>query len=355
MRSRATMILAILAVLAVLAMAAPLARPPGAARPAPGVVTLYSADGLHDGSPSWYGRQLESFSRATGIQVRYIEAGANTIVNRLAKERANVQADVLVALPPFMQKAAGESLLQPYVPAGADRIAASGKDPAHRYTAMIYNYPGFIYNAAVLKTPPASYTALLDPRFKRKIQYSTPGQAGDGTALMLQVFHAFGGREPGLAYLARLEGNNLGAAASTGKLTALVNKGELVVANGDMQMNLAQAVDNPNVRIFFPAGPDGRKTTFALPYYIALVANAPHADHGRKLIDFLLAAAAQSEVSTIAHGLPARTDAHPDDAHFHAFQALLRDVAVWTPDWSRVLADFPADLAAYRRTIGNER
>lgn len=340
--------------LATLALAALVAMYPEAARPASDIVTLYSADGLHDGSPSWYGRQLALFSRATGIQVRYIEAGASTIVNRVAKERANVQADVLVAQPPFMQKAAGDDLLQPYVAAGADRIAATGKDPRHRYTAMVYNYPGFIYNAAVLKTPPARYEDLLDPKFKRKIQYSTPGLAGDGTALMLQVFHAFGGRQPGLAYLAKLEANNLGASASTGKLTTLVNKGELYVANGDLQMNLAQAADNPNVRVFFPAGPDGRKTTFAMPYYIALVADAPHADHGRKLIDFLLAAAAQRDVSAVAHGLPARTDVHPDDAGFHALHALLRGVEVWTPDWARVLAEFPSDLAAYRRAIGGE-
>ena len=41
------------------------------------------------------------------------------------------------------------------------------------------------------------------------------------------------------------------------KLTGLVNKGELYVANGDVQMNISQMAQNPNIRIFFPAGPNG--------------------------------------------------------------------------------------------------
>ncbi len=61
-------------------------------------------------------------------------------------------------------------------------------------------------------------------------------------------------RRRAFAYLKKLQANNLGPSASTGKLTALVNKGEIYVANGDMQMNLAQMRDNPNVRVFFPAG-----------------------------------------------------------------------------------------------------
>lgn len=207
---------------------------------ADGVVTIYSADGLHDGNPSWLGNQFEAFTKATGIKIQYVEAGSSGVVDRISKEKSNTQADVLVTLPPFMQKAAADGLLEAYTPAGADKIEARDKDADGRYYAMVNNYPNFIYNAEVLKAAPATYDDLLDPKFKQKIQYSTPGQAGDGTALMLQTFHAFGSKEKGLDYLKKLQANNLGPSASTGKLTALVNKGELYVANGDMQMNLSQ-------------------------------------------------------------------------------------------------------------------
>jgi 2-aminoethylphosphonate transport system substrate-binding protein len=168
---------------------------------------------------------------------------------------------------------------------------------------------------------------------------------------MLQAFHAFGSKEAGLAYLKKLQVNNLGPSASTGKLTALVNKGEIYVANGDMQMNLAQMRDNANVRVFFPAGPDGRRTAFPLPYYIGLVANGPHADAGKKLIDWLLSEAAQKEISSVALGIPARTDVHPTDDNYKKLNAMLEGVQIWNPDWDQVLKDLPADVAAYNKAI----
>ena len=319
-----------------------------------GVVTIYSADGLRDGHPSWFQNQFDAFTKATGVKVQYIEAGSSGVVDRVAKEKSNTQADVLVTLPPFMQKAAADGLLQPYTPAGADKIAARDKDPKGLFVAMINNYPDFIYNHAVLKAAPKTYDELLDSKFKRKVQYSTPGQAGDGTALMLQAFHAFGSKDAGLEYLKKLQVNNLGPSASTGKLTALVNKGELYVANGDMQMNLAQMRDNPNVRVFFPKGPSGKATAFPLPYYVGLVAHAPHADNGKKLIDFLLSEPAQKEVSSVAQGFPVRSDVHPTDENFKKLNAMLEGVEIWSPDWSTVLSKLPSDVAAYRKAIGGQ-
>ncbi|HSC24115.1 MAG TPA: 2-aminoethylphosphonate ABC transporter substrate-binding protein [Casimicrobiaceae bacterium] len=318
------------------------------------VVTIYAADGLKDGNPSWFGDQFDAFTKATGIKVQYIEAGSGGVVDRVAKEKSNTQADVLVTLPPFMQRAAAEGVLQPYTPKEADKLAARDKDPKGLYVVMMNNYPNFIYNASVLKSAPKTYEDLLDPKFKKKLQYSTPGQAGDGTALMLQAFHAFGSKEAGLAYLGKLQANNLGPSASTGKLTALVNKGELYVANGDMQMNLAQMRNNPNVQVFFPAGPNGKRSAFALPYYIGLVANAPHAENGKKLIDWLLSEPAQKEISSVAQGFPVRSDVHPTDENFKKLNAMLEGVEIWSPDWNEVLSNLKEDVAAYNKAIANQ-
>ena len=75
------------------------------------VVTIYAADGLKDGNPSWFGNQFDAFTKATGIKIQYIEAGSSGVVDRISKEKSHTQADVLVTLPPFMQKAAAEGLL----------------------------------------------------------------------------------------------------------------------------------------------------------------------------------------------------------------------------------------------------
>ncbi len=321
---------------------------------ADGVVTIYSVDGLHDGEPSWLGKQFEAFTKETGVKVQYVEAGSSGVVDRVAKEKANTQADVLMTYPPFIQKAAADGLLQSYTPKDADKLGDHDRDPNGMFVAVVNNYPNFIYNAEVLKAAPATYEDLLDPKYKRKVQYSTPGQAGDGTAFMLQTFRSFGGKDQAFDYLQKLQANNLGPSASTGKLTALVNKGEIYIANGDMQMNLAQSAANPNIRIFFPAGPDGKKSVFPIPYFIGLVKGAPEAENGKKLIDFLISKKAQEDVSTIAMGLPVRTDVAPTDENFKKLHAMLEGVEIWAPDWEKVLGELKQDVARYKDvTVSN--
>jgi len=317
------------------------------------VVTIYSADGLHDGDVSWYGTQFDAFTKATGIKVQYIEAGSGGVVQRVEKEASNPQADVLVTLPPFIQKAVADGAIQPYTPAGADKIPAGSKDAAGNYVALVNNYMNFIYDSAVMPEAPKSFAALLEPQFKNKIQYSTPGQAGDGTAVMLEIIHAFGGKDAAFDYFKKLQANNRGPSASTGKLTALVNKGELWVANGDLQMNLDQMKSNPKIRVFFPAGPDGKRSTFALPYYVGLVKGAPHAENGKKLIDWLLSVDAQKTLPDVALGMPVRTDVKAEGKAAEEYQAALKGVDIWTPDWAQVSADLQKDAARWHEATGS--
>ncbi len=317
------------------------------------VVTIYSADGLHDGSPNWYQTQFDAFTKATGIKVQYVEGGSAVVVDRVAKEKSNPQADVLVTLPPFIQKAAADGLLQPYTPAGADQIPAAEKDAQGRFFPLVNNYTDFIYDASALPQPPQTFKDLLEPKFKNKIQYSTPGQAGDGTAVMLLVIHAFGSQDAGFAYLKALQANNLGPSSSTGRLTALVNKGELWVANGDIQMNTSQMGQNPNIRVFWLAGPDGKRSTVALPYYIGLVQGAPHPDAGKKLIDFLLSKDAQMQVSTVAQGFPVRQDVQASDENSVKMHELMKGVTVVMPDWPQVSTNLQQDVARWHRETGS--
>ena len=307
-------------------------------------VTVYSADGLGD----WYTKQFAAFEQQTGIKVQYVEAGSGEVVSRLQKEKTNVQADVVVTLPPYIQQADKDGLLQPYAPAGADQVTGA----AANYLPLVNNYLCFIYNPDKATPVPKTFDDLLDKRFAKKLQYSTPGQAGDGTAVLLNLQHVLG-KDAALAYLKKLDANNVGPSSSTGKLQPKVSKGEIYVANGDVQMNLASINnDKSNFKIFFPAGPDGKSSTFALPYVMGLAAGAPHADAGKKLEDFLLSTTAQGEVSAQAYGIPARGDVKPTDAQFQQVQQVLQGVEIWQPDWTQILADNDADIAAYNKALG---
>jgi 2-aminoethylphosphonate transport system substrate-binding protein len=313
-------------------------------------VTVYSADGLG----SWYKTQFDKFTKDTGINVNVVEAGSGEVVSRVEKEQSNPQADLLVTLPPFIQKADKSALLQA---SGVDTtgIPAAEVGPGGNYVPIVNNALSFIANPGA-QPPPATWNDLLDPRYKGKLQYSTPGQAGDGTAVLVLLQHLMG--KPGAVdYLSKLQANNVGPSSSTGKLQPKVSNGELLVANGDVQMNLGSIKDDGSkFTIFIPAAADGKKTTVSLPYVAGVTKGAPHGDQAKKLLAFLISADVQKTVATDALGIPVRDEirtAGAESAAPNTPAGVLKGVDVWVPDWNTVLSELDADVAAYQKATGN--
>ncbi|CAL9469295.1 Putative 2-aminoethylphosphonate-binding periplasmic protein [Streptomyces sp. enrichment culture] len=318
------------------------------------VVTVYSADGLRgENGDGWYDRVFEDFEKETGIRVEYVEGGSGEMVQRAAREKRNPQADVLVTLPPFIQQADTKGLLQKYAPKGADRVSGADKAANGTWTAVVNNYFGFVHNKKELKQAPTTWEDLLDDRYENKLQYSTPGVAGDGTAVLVKAMHDFGGEKPAMEYLGRLQKNNVGPSASTGKLAPKVDKGELLVANGDVQMNYAQSKSMPNLGIWFPAREGGRPTTFALPYAAGLVTGAPHDGNGRKLLDYMLSRKAQAQVSEIGGGFAARRDIEAADADAVALGKLMEGVEIFEPDWNDIEKNLTGYVDAWKSATGS--
>ncbi|MFI6867085.1 2-aminoethylphosphonate ABC transporter substrate-binding protein [Nocardia sp. NPDC050406] len=310
-------------------------------------VTVYSADGVGD----WYKTQFENFKQQTGISVNLVEAGSGEVVNRVDKEQSNPQADVIVTLPPFMQKADKAGLLDT---SGVDTSAvpATDKDAGGKFVMLAGNYLSFIANPSV-DSSKITWDDLLKPEYKGKIQYSTPGQAGDGTAVLILLQQLLG-KQGALDYLTKLQANNVGPSSSTGKLQAKVDKGEILIANGDIQMNLANIKEKGSkFSLFFPASADGKRSTIALPYLMGLAKGAPNSEAGKKLMEFLLSADVQKTLPD-AMAVPARqelrslttTGTGPSPA------TLLTGVEIVNPDWNTVLAELDADLAAYQKATG---
>ncbi|KOG78565.1 MULTISPECIES: 2-aminoethylphosphonate ABC transporter substrate-binding protein [Streptomyces] len=317
-------------------------------------VTVYSADGLKgENGDGWYDKVFKDFEKKTGITVKYVEGGSGEMVQRAAREKSNTQADVLVTLPPFIQQADKKGLLTAYEPEGSEQVDGADRAADGTWTSVVNNYFGFIHNTKELKTPPRTWEELLAPAYKEKIQYSTPGVAGDGTAVLIKAMHDFGGKEPAMAYLKKLQANNVGPSASTGKLAPKVDKGELLVANGDVQMNFAQSKDMPHLGIWFPAKDDGKPTSFALPYAAGLVAKAPHSENGKKLLDFMLSEQAQRDVSAVGGGFAARKDVKATDANAVELAGLMEGVEIFEPDWSDIGANLDAYIDAWKSATGS--
>ncbi len=309
-------------------------------------VTVYSADGLAD----WYGATFENFTKDTGIKVELIEAGSGEVISRAQKEKSNPQADVIITLPPFIQQAEKNGLLQKNS-ADLSAIPSESKSPEGMYVSVVNNFAAMIRNTKA-GDKPDSWQELLDSKYQGKIQYSTPGQAGDGTAMLL-LLQNLKGKEGALDYLASLQKNNVGPSASTGKLGPKVSKGELSVANSDVQMALQSIkADKSAFEVFFPKNDDGTRVTLALPYVMGLAANAPHQDNAAALMDYLLSKPVQETISSSALGLPVRSDVTPSDENFTALKKTMDGVTVWQPVWNDVLDDLDADLKAYNAATG---
>ncbi|ORV88602.1 2-aminoethylphosphonate ABC transporter substrate-binding protein [Mycolicibacterium iranicum] len=311
-------------------------------------LTVYSADGL----AGWYEPTFKKFTEETGINVNLVEAGSGEVVSRVEKEQSNPQADLLVTLPPFIQRAAQSNLLQP---SGADTsgMAEDQVGPEGTFVPIVDNALSFIVNPGA-NPPPVTWDDLLKPEFKGKLQYSTPGQAGDGTAVLVLLQHLLG--KPGaLEYLKALQANNVGPSSSTGKLQPKVSNGELLVANGDVQMNLASIKDDGSTfEIFIPAGADGKRTSISLPYVAGVTAGAPHAEDAKKLLAFLISEDIQKTVEPDALGIPVLESLKGSGSTApNTPMAVLDGVDVWVPDWDAVLADLDADLAEYQKATGS--
>ncbi|MFC8952145.1 2-aminoethylphosphonate ABC transporter substrate-binding protein [Streptomyces sp. NPDC057101] len=345
----------IAAVTGALALAATLTACGGSAASADEkIVTVYSADGLKgEAGDGWYDKVFADFEKKTGIKVKYVEGGSGEMVQRALREKSNTQADVIVTLPPFIQQADSKGLLQAYEPQGADQVDGGDKSGDGKWTSVVNNYFGFIHNKKELPQAPKSWEELLDGKFKNKLQYSTPGVAGDGTAVLIKAMHDFGGKEPAMEYLKKLQANNVGPSSSTSKLAPKVDKGELLVANGDVQMNFAQSKSMPNLGIWFPAKGAGKPTTFALPYAAGLVNKAPHTENGKKLLDFMLSVEAQREVSAIGGGFPARKDVKTTDANAIALAKLIEGVEVFEPDWADIDKNLKTYVDAWKAATGS--
>ena len=313
-----------------------------------GTLTVYSADGL----ATWYDAQFKKFTEQTGINVNIVEAGSGEVVSRVEKEQSNPQADLLVTLPPFIQKADESGLLQA---SGIDTkgIPADQVGPDAKYMPIVNNALCFIANPGA-NPQPASFDDLLKPEFKGKLQYSTPGQAGDGTAVLILLQHLMG--KPGaLDYLTKLQVNNVGPSSSTGKLQPKVSNGELLVANGDVQMNLGSIKDDGSkFNIFIPTF-EGKKTTVSLPYVGGVTKGAPHADDAKKLLAFLVSEDVQKTVGPDALGIPVLESlvTASEEAGPNTPGSVLKGVEMYVPDWNAVLAELDADIAAYQKATGS--
>lgn len=298
-----------------------------------GTITLYTSDGLED----YYKAILPQFEKEYGAKVVMVTDGSGAVVNRLDVEKNSPKADVVVTMPPFVQKAQQEGLLQAYQSTAWNEIPASRKDANGYWETFIDNYINFAYNPQLTPNPPKTFDDLLSAQYRNQIAYSNPQSAGDGMAVLIMAQQLWG-TQKAMSFLKSLEPNVKFHTQGTGYLDVLLNRGEIKVANGDLQMDMADKVQGGmSIKPLFLEPAAGQKpVTFEDPYVVGLVKNSPNTAGGKALINYLLSKSAQAETYSI-FGLPARSDVPATSANAKQIESMLNGVQVLPINWSNVL------------------
>lgn len=243
---------------------------------------------------------LEEFERQSGITVRAVydvEAAKTTgLVNRLIAERSHPKADV------FWNSEVGRTLvlkaqgvLAPYASPAAEGIPTFFKDPEHYWTGFAARARVFIYNTQQLsaKELPESIFDLTASRWKGKVALAYP--LFGTTATHVAALYARLGAARAEAFLRDLAANEVLIVDGNAAVRDAVVRGEVPLGLTDTDdVNVALRQGQPVAMAFPDAAGMG---TLIIPNTVALIRNAPHPEHGQKLIDYLLSPAVERRLA----------------------------------------------------------
>jgi iron(III) transport system substrate-binding protein len=255
---------------------------------------------------------FKEFERQSGIAVRVVydteETKSTGVLNRLIAEGASPQADVFWSgdpVRPFLL--VKRSLVEPYISPNAASIPVA-------YKAADGTWTGFAARARVLlvntnrigkSEPPKSIKDLADPRWKGRTALANP-LFGTTTMHAAALFSAWGDGQA-KAFFEQLKANDVRIASSNGEVKRLVASGEVTFGLADTDDANEALKDGAPVEVVFPDQDDGLGT-LVMPTTAVLMKGAPHADAGRKLIDYLLTPDVERRMAEAAAHIPLRSD-----------------------------------------------
>lgn len=248
---------------------------------------------------------VREFEQRTGLVVRAefdVEAAKTVgLVARLREERNRPRCDVFwnneIAHTVALAK---DGLLQPYASPSASDIPAQFRDPAHLWTGFAARARVLIVNTELADPSPLHGLAdLVDPKWKGKTCMARPLT---GTTLThATALYATLGNDATERWLDGLAAGGVNFVQSNGQVMRMVREGSMAFGLTDTDDYwVAKKAGFPVAQVV----PDQRDAahpealgTFLIPNTICLLKDAPHADAGRKFIDFVLSREVEAKLA----------------------------------------------------------
>ncbi len=262
--------------------------------------------------PEWadWASMLKALDEKADVKMPHDNKNSGQTLSQLIAEKASPVADIAYYGVTTGIQAAGEGVVQSYKPKGFDEIPEGLKDPEGKWFAVHYGTLGLFVNVDALNGAPVPqcFADLTKPEYKGMVGYLDPASAFVGYAGAVAVNQAFGGNltnfEPALKYFKELAANSPIVPKQTSY--ARVVSGEIPILF-DYDFNAYRAKYKENGKFEFVMPCEG---TVRVPYVMSLVAGAPHAEAGKKALDFILSDDGQA-IWANAYLKPARPVALP--------------------------------------------
>jgi iron(III) transport system substrate-binding protein len=270
-------------------------RSPGPSQQAERAVTIYVSTDRVFSEPV-----LKEYEKRTGVGVNPVydteETKSTGLANRLIAEKGRPQADVFWSNEPvrtLVLKSRG--VLAPYRSPSADGIPSALLDPEGYWTGFSARIRVIAYNTKLVKRDeaPRSVFDLADPQWRGQVAIADPRFGS--TSFHVAALYAMAGDQTMDDFFRRLKANGVRVVAGNSVVRDLVARGDVKVGLTDTDdVNVGIEDGQPIAMVLPDASGLGVPV---MPNMVSLIANAPHPDEGRRLIDYLLSADVERQLA----------------------------------------------------------
>lgn len=244
-----------------------------------------------------------AFEKETGTPVQPVSAGSGVIAKRLVAEKDRPQGDIMWGVSRSILES-NRAYFAPYASANKDAIPAEFRDPDDLWIGNNLHLMVILQNTKLLPAGqgPKTWADLVDPKWKGKIAFTDPANAGSAYTTTTLLVDLFGGGDAGWKKVAALFGN-----------AKMLNRSSLVfqgVGNGEYPLGVSLeyagylwASNGAPVTVIYPA--DG---TVAQMEGVAIIKGGPNPEAARKFVDFINRKDTREMILKATFRRPARQD-----------------------------------------------